>query len=132
MNKTLLPVALAGVLLVSGCSFIPTLDRPAAPVAEHFPAANEQAGAVAAADTPWQQFFTDPRLQQVINLALENNRDLRVAVLNIEKARAQYQIQRAAQFPEFGVAGTGSRQPNTATGNYANTYMAGLSMPSWE
>ena len=132
MNKTLLPVALAGALLASGCSFIPTLDRPAAPVAEHFSAANEQAGATAAADIPWQQFFTDPRLQQVIQLALDNNRDLRVAVLNLEKAQAQYQIQRAAQFPEFGVAGSASRQPSTITGSYGNSYMVGLSMPSWE
>ena len=132
MNKTLLPVALAGALLASGCSFIPTLDRPAAPVAEHFSAANEQAGATAAADIPWQQFFTDPRLQQVIQLALDNNRDLRVAVLNIEKAQAQYQIQRAAQFPEVGVDGNASRQPSTITGRYGNSYMVGLSMPSWE
>jgi outer membrane protein TolC len=68
-------------------------------VAEHYSAADEQAGATAAADIPWQQFYTDPRLQQVIQLALDNNRDLRVAVLNIEKAQAQYQIQRAGQFP---------------------------------
>ena len=89
MNKTLLPVALAAALLASGCSFIPQLDRPAPPVAEQFPAAASQtAGSIAAADIPWQQFFTDPRLQQVIQLALDNNRDLRVAVLNIEKAQA--------------------------------------------
>ena len=131
MNKTLLPVALAGALLASGCSFIPTLERPAAPVAEHYSAADEQAGTTAAADIPWQQFYTDPRLQQVIQLALDNNRDLRVAVLNIEKAQAQYQIQRAAQFPEFGVAGSASRQPSAATGRSANSYMAGLSVPSW-
>ena len=47
MNKTLLPVALAGALLASGCSFIPTLERPAAPVAEHYSAADEQAGSYA-------------------------------------------------------------------------------------
>ena len=63
MNKTLLPVALAGALLASGCSFIPTLERPAAPVAEHYSATDEQAGTIAAADIPWQQFYTDPRLQ---------------------------------------------------------------------
>jgi len=131
MNKTLLPVALAGALLASGCSFIPQLDKPALPVAQQFPAATAATG-VAAADIPWQQFFTDPRLQQIIQLALDNNRDLRVAVLNIEKARAQYQIQRAAQFPEIGVAGQGSRQPSTVTGQYVNMYTAGLTMPSWE
>ena len=84
MNKTLLPVALVASLLASGCSFIPTLERPALPVAQSYAAANENTGGVAAADLPWQQFFTDPRLQQVIQLALDNNRDLRVAVLNIE------------------------------------------------
>ena len=132
MNKTLLPVALVASLLASGCSFIPTLERPALPVAQSYAAANENTGGVAAADLPWQQFFTDPRLQQVIQLALDNNRDLRVAVLNIEKAQAQYQIQRAAQFPELGVAGSVSRQPSSVTGKYGNTFMAGLTMPSWE
>ena len=134
MNKTLLPIALASALLISGCSFIPVMERPAAPVAEHYAAAGSEqpASATAAADIPWQQFYTDPRLQQVIQLALENNRDLRVAVLNIEKAQAQYQIQRAGQFPEVGVAGSASRQPSAATGRYANSYMVGLSMPSWE
>ena len=132
MTKTLLPIALASALLASGCSFIPTLERPALPVAESYAVANENTGGVAAADLPWQQFYTDPRLQQVIQLALDNNRDLRVAVLNIEKAQAQYQIQRASQFPELGVAGSASRQPSTLTGKYTNSYMAGLTMPSWE
>ena len=133
MNKTLLPVALAAALLASGCSFIPQLDRPAPPVAEQFPAAASQtAGSVAAADIPWQQFFTDPRLQQVIQLALDNNRDLRVAVLNIEKAQAQYQIQRSSQFPEIGVAGAAQRTRSQLTGQYGNAFSAALSMPSWE
>ncbi|MFD2753295.1 efflux transporter outer membrane subunit [Comamonas terrae] len=131
MTKKLIPTLLTGALLATGCSFIPKLDKPAAPVPASYPVATE-AGALAAADIPWQQFFTDQRLQQVIGLALENNRDLRVAVLNIDKARAQYQIQRAAQFPEFGVAASVSRAPSTTTGQYVNTYMAGLSMPSWE
>ncbi|RGE40741.1 multidrug transporter [Comamonas testosteroni] len=133
MNKTLLPVALAAALLASGCSFIPQLDRPALPVAEQFPAfASQTAGSVAAADIPWQQFFTDPRLQQVIQLALDNNRDLRVAVLNIEKAQAQYQIQRSSQFPEVGVAGAAQRTRSQITGQYGNAFSAALSMPSWE
>ena len=131
MNKTLLSAALAGALLASGCSFIPTLERPAAPVPQNYPAASQPAGA-AAADIPWQQFFTDQRLQQLIDLALENNRDLRVAVLNIEKARAQYQIQRAQLFPEVGVAGSAARQRSQLTGQYGNTFSAGLQMPSWE
>ena len=133
MNKTLLPIALASALLASGCSFIPQLDRPALPVADQFPAAASQtAGQVAAADIPWQQFFTDPRLQQVIQLALDNNRDLRVAMLNIEKAQAQYQIQRASQFPELAAAAGGQRARSQLTGQYGNSFTAGLTMPSWE
>ena len=104
MTKRLVPTLLVSALLASGCSFIPQLERPAAPVAASYPAANAASTSTAAADIPWQNFFADARLQQLITLALDNNRDLRVAVLNIEQARAQYQIQRAAQFPELGVA----------------------------
>ena len=132
MNKQLVPTLLAVALMASGCSFIPHLDRPAAPVAAQFPAAGQAAGEVAAADIPWRNFFTDQRLQQLIDLALENNRDLKVAVLNIEQARAQYQIQRSKQFPEVGLGANGSRAPGQENGQYTNTYMVGLSMPSWE
>lgn len=132
MTKTLLALALTGSVLAGGCSFIPKLELPAAAVPAHFPAAGEQSGATAAADIPWQQFFTDARLQQVIGLALENNRDLRVAVLNIEKARAQYQIQRSALFPEVGIGATVQRAPSQSTGEYANVFSAGLTLPSWE
>lgn len=131
MNKQLVLAALAAALMASGCSFIPALDRPAPPVADRF-AVSTTEGTTAAADIPWQNFFTDERLQQLIQLALENNRDLRVALLNIEQARAQFQIQRAKIFPEVGIAATGSRAPSQATGAYVDTYMVGLSMPSWE
>jgi multidrug efflux system outer membrane protein len=53
------------------------------------------------ADIPWQEYFVDPQLQKLIALALENNRDLRVAVLNIERSRARYQIQRSEHFPKI-------------------------------
>lgn len=132
MTKRLVPTLLVSALLASGCSFIPQLERPAAPVAASYPAANAASTSTAAADIPWQNFFADARLQQLITLALDNNRDLRVAVLNIEQARAQYQIQRAAQFPELGVAAQGSRAASTDGSGYVNTYMVGLSMPSWE
>ena len=52
------------------------------------------------ADIPWQEFFVDPQLRKLIDLALDNNRDLRVAALNIERSRAQYQIQRSDLFPK--------------------------------
>ena len=113
-TRILLAVLLAGVL--SGCTMAPTYTRPAAPVPAGWPegqAFQGQAGAASsreAADIPWQEFFVDRHLQAVIRLALENNRDLRVAALNIEKVQAQYRIQRAALAPEIDAAGSASNQ----------------------
>ena len=125
-------VSAAAVLLISGCSFIPNLEKQELPVATQYPVSNDADTGTAAADTPWQNFYVDPRLQQLIGLALEGNRDLQMAVLRIEQARAQYRIQRAGQFPELGVAANISRATSQLTGEYANTYMVGLSMPNWE
>jgi multidrug efflux system outer membrane protein len=90
----LLTAALAVVL--SGCTLEPQYHRPASPV----PAIEGGArGGTAAADVGWLEFFPDSQLQQLIVLALANNRDLRVAALNVESAQAQYRIQRASLFP---------------------------------
>ncbi|WP_315125057.1 efflux transporter outer membrane subunit [Comamonas antarctica] len=128
------PVALAAALLMAGCSFIPTYERPAAPVPEAYRSAPQGVapGAQPAASLPWQQFFTDPRLQQLIGLALANNRDLQVAVLNIEQARAQYRITRADQFPTISGGATASRAPDTVNGGYANVFNVGLQTTAWE
>ncbi|KWC51413.1 efflux transporter outer membrane subunit, partial [Burkholderia ubonensis] len=88
-------------------------------------------------DIGWREFFVDPRLQRLIEIALNNNRDLRVAVLNIAAARAQYQITRADLFPKLDAVGTGNRQrlPNALTAvpgrNITTTYNVGL-QASWE
>lgn len=128
------PVALAAALLMAGCSFIPTYERPAAPVPQAYRSAPQgaDAGAQAAATLPWQDYFTDARLQQLIGLALTNNRDLQVAVLNIEQARAQYRITRADQFPTINGGITASRAPDTVNGGYANAYNVGLQTTAWE
>ena len=128
------PVALAAALLMAGCSFIPTYERPAAPVPEAYRSAPQgvDAGTQAAATLPWQDYFTDARLQQLIGLALTNNRDLQVAVLNIEQARAQYRITRADQFPTINGGMTASRAPDTVNGGYANAYNVGLQTTAWE
>ncbi|MCU0966676.1 MAG: efflux transporter outer membrane subunit [Burkholderiaceae bacterium] len=125
-------------LLLSGCaSMAPPYERPAAPVAASFPdvAQAQAAGASStqpAADIAWQQFFTDPRLKMLIELSLQNNRDLRVAVLNIERVRAQYQIQRSEQFPTLLLGATGLYQPD-ADGQSNNTYYtAGLNITGYE
>ena len=89
--------------LLAGCSLIPTYERPAAPVAPTGPAPAPAAAASGhdgrRRPAPGPTSSPTPRLRELIRLALANNRDLRVAVLNIEQARAQCQIRRADQFP---------------------------------
>ncbi|AOF84182.1 efflux transporter, outer membrane factor (OMF) lipo, NodT family protein [Hydrogenophaga sp. RAC07] len=118
------------VLALSACSFTPRYERPAAPVAATFPG---QAAPVAAQgdNMAWREFVGDARLRDLIALALANNRDLRVATLNIEQVRAQYQIRRADQFPSVGLAAAGNRQPD-GNGGIASTYSVGLALSSWE
>ncbi|RYX95961.1 MAG: efflux transporter outer membrane subunit [Comamonadaceae bacterium] len=137
-------VASAALLVVlTGCSMIPKYERPATPVAADWPAfgtsANTAASSTvpAAADIEWQSFFNDPQLRLLIDASLRNNRDLRVAVLNIEQARAQFQIARADQFPTIGVAASGSRQTVRSTNgsgdnNIQSVYSAGLALTSYE
>lgn len=116
--------------LVGACSFAPKYDRPEPPVAAAFPYPAAPSGA-AAASLPWQDFFTDASLRSLISTALENNRDLRVAVLNIEQARAQSDIRRADLFPTVGGTVSGSRAPGSS-GAITTTYQAGLVVSSWE
>jgi len=101
-----LTVALAAAL-ASACTLIPHYERPAPPVPASFPeAATAGTADMAPADAiAWRDYFADERLREVIALALVNNRDLHVAALNIEKARAQYRIQRADLFPAIGASG---------------------------
>ncbi len=100
--------ALAGAatLALAGCSLTPTYERPAAPVPQTIQgAASANAAAIdqtPAADVGWQDYYADPRLKALIGIALENNRDLRVAAMNIEAARAQYGLQRADLLPGVG------------------------------
>ena len=130
--------AVAAAALLAGCSLIPTYERPAAPVPTTFPNDPAQPAGAAAATVPWQEYFTDPRLQGLINTALANNRDLRVSVLNIEQARAQFQIQRSALFPAVGVSASGSRSsPNQLQafgvgGSVSSNYSVNLGITAWE
>jgi outer membrane protein, multidrug efflux system len=129
----------AGVL--AGCTMAPNYVRPDAPVATTFPVGpTDITDKVAhnAVDIGWRQYFPDPRLQTLIASALANNRDLRMASLRIEEARAQYNIQSADQWPNFnaGASATRSRTPGslTTSGKPAITgsYQVGLSLASFE
>ncbi|MDD0840697.1 efflux transporter outer membrane subunit [Curvibacter sp. HBC61] len=129
------PTALALALLLGGCSMIPTYERPASPTAASYPRvagkdAADPAGP-SAAELPWNRFYSDAHLRQLIELALANNRDLRVSVLNIQQAQAAFQIKRADLFPTVNLAGNLSSNLNGA-GNVSKLYSAGLSVSAWE
>ncbi|WP_084442414.1 efflux transporter outer membrane subunit [Termitidicoccus mucosus] len=107
-------LTLAALFALGGCSLAPKYERPAAPVPEVWPdhaGTQARAGAAgsAAADIGWARFFGDPRLRALIALGLENNRDLRTALLRVEQARAQYRIERAQLLPAVGASGSGAR-----------------------
>ena len=91
-----------------------------------------------AADIGWREFFRDPRLQRLIELSLANNRDLRVAVQRVEEARAQYGVQRGAQWPSIGAGIQGQRQHLPANmrapgaGSISSSYQAGIGLTTFE
>ena len=124
--------AFAATAALAGCSMIPVYERPAAPVPDAW-AGNVTTLATqgSAADLAWQNFFTDATLRRLIDIALINNRDLRVAVLNMAQARAQLGIRRADQFPGVNGAVSGSRTPNS-TGGITSTYSAGMLVTAFE
>ena len=96
-------------LLVGGCSMNPKLEKPTAPVAAAYPGTDE-ADATGALTPAWREMFGDPRLQKLIELALRESRDLRIAALNVEAARAQFRIQRGALLPAVEAQGSYTRQ----------------------
>ena len=106
MKHTALAAALLAAL--TGCSLVPNYQQPAAPVAEQWDA--QQAQNAQATLPAWRDFFQDPTLQALIETALKNNRDLRIAALNVDAFRAQYRIQRSARFPSIDASGGANRQ----------------------
>ncbi|HBO2879726.1 TPA: efflux transporter outer membrane subunit [Pseudomonas aeruginosa] len=131
---------LAGALL-AGCAgtMAPRYERPAAPVATEWPVQAASVGGPGdAAGMTWHALFADVKLRQVVQLALENNRDLRVTALNIERARAQYGIQRSLLLPDVGVGvnGDSGRTPAsvspTGSAVTSHVYSANLGISAWE
>ncbi|QET05093.1 MULTISPECIES: AdeC/AdeK/OprM family multidrug efflux complex outer membrane factor [Cupriavidus] len=143
MRKTLVSLA-AGVFL-AGCSLIPKYEQPAAPVDAAYPTGDAYpvggdaaSGQVAAAELGWRDYFTDPRLRRLIEVALENNRDLRIAALNMDAYRAQYRIQRAELFPELNATGQYTAQrvlsplSSASTGIVGRQFGVALGITAWE
>jgi multidrug efflux system outer membrane protein len=159
IRRTALGTAMTAAL--AGCSLAPTYERPAAPIQADWPeqpkivysgydkastAGTQPASAlaatsdVAAADIGWREFFRDPRLQALVALALQNNRDLRVAVQRVEVARGQWGQQRGQLWPAIGAGVQGTRQrlprdlrpggPDSTS--ISSQYQAGLGLTTFE
>jgi multidrug efflux system outer membrane protein len=136
MKRLIISLITASVL--SACTLAPHYRRPESPVPDRWPsdtAAGSTTGSVdaSASGQPsrsgigdpsltadqigWKDFFTDPRLQHLIEIALENNRNLRIAVLNVAASEAEYRVQRGALFPAISATGSGlvEKLPANAT-----------------
>ncbi len=121
---------LAAALALTGCTMIPKYERPVAPVAAQYPWTTEAKAGPAASDIAWQNFFADERLKKLIELALANNRDFRVTMLNVEQSRAQYRITRSASFPS--VNGGGSFTRSHAADVTSDQWSASLGTTAYE
>ncbi|HGE2095031.1 TPA: multidrug efflux transporter outer membrane subunit TOprJ [Pseudomonas aeruginosa] len=127
LRRALLPLAIAAL---AGCSLAPTYERPQAPVASHWQAADAEGARAQALD--WQTFIVDADLRRAVDTALSNNRSLRQALLDIEAARAQYRIQRADRLPSINANASGNRQrlpadlSQTGRSEVTSNYQVGL------
>ncbi|WP_028105095.1 efflux transporter outer membrane subunit [Pseudoduganella violaceinigra] len=142
MNKSLIAITVAAIL--AGCSLAPAHKRPDLPVTQQWPAgeaykpASPLAEKRSASEFGWRDFIGNERLAQVIQLALDNNRDLRVSALNIEKARAQHGVVRAERLPHLNASvgqtaqRVAGRQSSDGKGYITRQYSAGLGIPAFE
>lgn len=119
MQFLVFPLPAFFALALSACSLTPELAKPAAPIPTAYPQQTASAPAEHGADLGWRSMFGDLRLQRLIALAVENNRDLHIAALNVEAVQAQYGIQRAARLPGIDATGSATRQW-TAVNNGSN------------
>lgn len=144
MCKKFLLLSAGIFLFIYSCTLAPEYHRPEAPIPNNWPSSsaykegNDKLYEVSPAKIPWKDFFVDKRLQKVIESALNNNRDLRLAALNVERARALYGIQQAELLPSLNANTAGSKQripPNVMGFPESLTierYDVNLGISSWE
>ncbi len=125
--RSILPLLL--MFLVNGCTMIPSYERPSAPIAASFAGVSATNDA-AAAEIAWHNIFAEERLKRLISLALANNQDLQVAILNVEQSRAQYRIQRSTSLPTL--EGENRFRRSYANEHYANEWSASISTTAYE
>ncbi len=144
MNRPLFFVIIISLILGAGCTMSPKYTRTEAPITDSWPkgaayqAEKQVSGFKAVPELKWREFFTDDKLKKVIEMALNNNRDLKLAALNMQKARALYGVQRAELFPSVSAVGVGDKERLPAdlspTGKRTITekYSVNLGVVSWE
>ncbi len=129
------------VAILSGCSLAPTYQRPEPPVPATYPDIGSRIDTFPnqrITDLNWQSFVLDQKLQQVIQQALNNNRDLRIAILNIDRARALYRVQSAERLPTVAIGASGNRQRTpadlntTGASDIGSVYSAGVGITAFE
>ena len=130
MKRALL--TLTSAVALSACNMAPTYVRPAPPVPATFPAdtAYPSATITERPGLPWTALISDQRLRAVIARALANNRDLRAALANVEAARAQYRVQRAARLPT--VTGDAAASFARRNDDRQNSYSADIGFSAFE
>lgn len=133
MNTTLKTTltSVAAAFALSACTMIPQYGQPKVEVAETFKNDTADSG-IRAVDLGWHDYFADPRLQKLIDIALERNTSLRTAVLNSEIYRKQYMIERNNLLPTLAANANGSRQGSLSGGNVSSSYNVGLGAASYE
>lgn len=143
MIRNALSITLITICL-SCCTMAPTYTRPSAPIPEKWPSGpaykegKSQAGRPLPLELGWQDFFTDEKLQKVIEMALSNNRDLQVAALNVERAEAVYGIRSADLFPSVTAIGVGGRNrvpadlSDNGKAKFTDRYSVDVGVLSWE
>jgi multidrug efflux system outer membrane protein len=111
-------ISLAVLAALSGCNLEPRFARPQLAVPPSWPAGDAylRQSEAALPSLSWRDIFTDPKLQAVIAQALENNQDLRIALANIEVARAQFSVQRADILPDVVASGNATQRQNPSSG----------------
>ena len=137
---------LVGVMIcLGGCTMVPKYSRPAAPIPADWPSGPAYKDTASTSATPeapdlqWREFFTDAKLQEVIDRALKNNRDLRLAALNVDRTRALYRVRRAELFPTLETDASAIKQKVRISGAGNNSsmvnlesYTVNLGVTAWE
>jgi len=142
--KRFVTLVFIAMILLSGCSMAPEYHRPDAPIPQSWPEGEAyldmatRDNMMAPPTLKWDVFFTDPGLQWVIQTALNNNRDLRLAILNVEKAAALYGIQKAELFPSVNASAVMASQrvpadlSRSGAATTSEEYIVNLGIASWE